>query len=91
MSARLSRRAEISLPDSQCGFRLIHLDTWRKMELRTEHFEIESEILMASVRLGIPVKFVPVAAIYGRERSAICPVSDTIRWFRWFFRESWGK
>ena len=44
MSARLSKTAGFPLPDSQCGFRLMHLDSWKKMELRSHHFEIESEI-----------------------------------------------
>jgi hypothetical protein len=43
MSRQLSRRAGRPLPDSQCGFRLIHLATWAALPLQTEHFEVESE------------------------------------------------
>ena len=47
MSRQLSRRAGKHLPDTQCGFRLIHLATWAALPLQTEHFEVESETLMA--------------------------------------------
>jgi len=86
MSKRLSRRTGKPLPDSQCGFRLIHLPSWSRMPLTTKHFEIESELIIASVRLGIPIKFVPVQVIYKGGPSKINPVLDSLRWFRWFFR-----
>jgi glycosyltransferase involved in cell wall biosynthesis len=86
MSSRLSRRAGVPLPDSQCGFRLLHLDSWSRMQLTTRHFEMESEIIVAAVRLGMPVKFVPVKVIYKRGHSKINPVIDSYRWFRWFLQ-----
>ncbi len=57
MSRQLSRRARRHLPDTQCGFRLIHLETWANLALNTEHFEIESEMLMAFLAAGHPVRF----------------------------------
>ena len=87
MSARLSKASGLPLPDSQCGFRLMHLPTWRKMELQTQHFEIESEMLLAWVRLGVPVRFVPIHVVYRGGRSNINPVVDTARWVRWFVRK----
>jgi hypothetical protein len=88
MSARLSKAAGLHLPDSQCGFRLVHLPTWRRMELRARHFEMESEMLLGFVRLGIPVEFVPIQVIYRGRNSNINPVTDTVRWLRWFFSSS---
>jgi glycosyltransferase involved in cell wall biosynthesis len=86
MSARLSRRSGQELPDSQCGFRLLHLGCWQRMELDTRHFEVESELILASVRLGVPIRFVPVQVIYKRGRSKIRPFIDSMRWFLWFFQ-----
>ena len=84
MTARLSRRAGLPLADSQCGFRLLHLGSLAQMGLATRHFEIESELILASARAGIPVKFVPIQVIYKQGASKINPLVDTIRWFRWF-------
>jgi glycosyltransferase involved in cell wall biosynthesis len=84
MSCQLSRRAGRHLPDTQCGFRLIHLKTWAGLSLSTEHFEIESEMLMAFLAARHPVEFVPIRVIGRSRRSHIRPVIDTLRWWKWW-------
>lgn len=83
MSRRLSRWAGRPLPDTQCGFRLIRLDAWSKLELQCSHFEVESEMLLAAIAAGFQVEFVPIRSIYRGEHSKINPVKDTLRWFKW--------
>jgi glycosyltransferase involved in cell wall biosynthesis len=84
MSRQLSRCAGRLLPDTQCGFRLIHLETWATLSLNTEHFEIESEMLMSFLAAEHPVAFVPIEVI-GRSRSShILPVADSLRWWKWW-------
>ncbi len=87
MSRRLSRATGKSLPDSQCGFRLINLGAWAGVRLEAEHFETESELLLAFIRAGYPVEFVPVPTIYKETASKIHPVWDTLRWWRWWHRQ----
>ncbi len=84
MSRQLSRCAGRYLPDTQCGFRLIHLATWAALPLKTERFEVESETLMAFLAAGQRVEFVPIRVIRSRRRSHIHPVADTLRWFKWW-------
>jgi glycosyltransferase involved in cell wall biosynthesis len=84
MSRQLSRRAGRKLPDTQCGFRLVHLPAWATLSLRTEHFEIESEMLMAFLAAGHPVEFVPIQVIGPARRSHIHPLNDTWRWWKWW-------
>ena len=83
MSRQLSRLAGRHLPDTQCGLRLIHLPTWAAMSLKTERFEVESEMLMAFLAAGEPVEFVPIQVIPSRRSSYIQPVVDTWRWLKW--------
>ena len=83
MSRRLSRAAGQELPDSQCGFRLMRLDALGRVPLRSTHFEIESEQVLAFAKAGEVIRFVPIRVIYRSERSKIHPVRDTLRWFRW--------
>jgi len=85
MSARLSRRLHLDLPDSQCGFRLFHLSSMLAVGLSTQRFQIESEMLVGAARQKIPISFVPIEVIYRGQRSKINPVTDTILWFRWFW------
>ena len=61
------------LPDTQCGFRLINLKAWAALRLETNHFEIESEMLLAFVEAGYRVEFVPIQVIGRGRRSHIHP------------------
>jgi glycosyltransferase involved in cell wall biosynthesis len=83
MSSQLSRLAGLSLPDSQCGYRLMRLDYWAKLPICTDCFEIESEVLLHFARARLGIAFVPIRIIYAREKSKIRPLRDSLRWFRW--------
>ena len=84
MSNRLSKLAGMTLPDSQCGFRLVNLDAWARLPMKAERFESESELLLEFARAGLPVEFVPVQVIYHSNGSKINPLLDTFRWLRWW-------
>jgi len=88
MSRKISQRAGRHLPDTQCGFRLIHLETWSGLPLETEHFEVESEMLLAFLAADCRVEFVPIQVINRKRSSHICPVADTVRWWRWWRKGS---
>ena len=83
MSKRISRLTGAPLPDSQCGFRLAHLETLLRLQFRANRFEIESEMLTAFIFAGKKVEFVPVQTIYKNSASKIRPLPDTWRWLRW--------
>jgi glycosyltransferase involved in cell wall biosynthesis len=84
MSERISELAGMSLPDSQCGFRLMNLEAWAALRTNAAHFEIESDVLLAFARSGGAVAFVPIEVVYKDEQSKIHPVRDTVRWIRWW-------
>jgi glycosyltransferase involved in cell wall biosynthesis len=86
MSARISRMAGRSLPDSQCGFRLINLTALAATPISTAHFEIESEVLLSFALAGRKIEFVPIEVIYKSEQSKIHPLRDALRWFRWWYQ-----
>ena len=84
MSRKLSQRAGRDLPDTQSGFRLIHLPTWAALPLSAERFEVESEMLLAFLDADCAVAFAPVQVIAPGRRSHIRPVTDTLRWWKWW-------
>lgn len=84
MSRRIGARVGVVLPDTQCGFRLVDLAAWSGLELRTSHYEIESEMLVAFLGAGHAVEFVPIQAIGRGPGSRIRPVVDSWRWLRWW-------
>jgi glycosyltransferase involved in cell wall biosynthesis len=90
MSRKLSRAAGRTrvcyLPDTQCGFRLLHLQTWASLALSAQHFEIESEMLLAFLAAKHSVEFVPIRVIASGRKSRIHPFTDTVRWWQWWWK-----
>jgi polyprenyl-phospho-N-acetylgalactosaminyl synthase len=84
MSQKLSRCAGRDLPDTQSGFRLIHLPTWASLLLSARRFEVESEMLMAFLAANHAVAFVPIQVIAATRKSRIRPFTDTVRWWKWW-------
>jgi glycosyltransferase involved in cell wall biosynthesis len=79
----ISRAAKQKIPDSQCGFRLLHRSAIEKLRLETAHFETESEMLIQAGRAGVKISSVPIRTIYDLGRaSRIRPLRDTVRFFK---------
>ncbi len=84
MSAVISRAVNADIPDSQCGFRLVPAQIARVWDLRSEYFEIESEMILKAACRGVPIVSVRVGCCYNQSRSSrISPLLDAWRWFRY--------
>lgn len=86
MSRLLSLEMGQRVPDTQCGYRLYKLAVVPEISAESKRFAAESEILMDLSRKGIRIGSVPVATIYGGEKSKIHPVKDTFRFVRMLVR-----
>ena len=84
MSRRISKLCQMSLPDSQCGYRLVNLAPLLQFNLQADHFEIESEMCFAFARDGHRIEFLPIQARYEGQDSKIRPLRDAVRWFHWY-------
>jgi DNA-binding transcriptional LysR family regulator len=65
------------------------LPTWAALSLRTERFEVESEMVMAFVAADYAVAFVPIRVIDRSRDSHIRPLADSLRWWRWWRSLPW--
>jgi glycosyltransferase involved in cell wall biosynthesis len=81
----ISLRAGRRIRDSQSGFRMITTSILDRVELVTEHFETESEILIKAAGKGARFGSVPVSTIYSLEVSKINPWRDTARFIKLVF------
>jgi len=80
MSSEISKVCGQAVPDTQCGFRMIHRDLLPAMvAIATTKFDYETEMLVVASRQGCRIAAVPISTIYGDEKSKIHPVRDTIR------------
>lgn len=82
MSWLLSREMGQRVPDTQCGYRLYKLSVVPAVPAESPRFAAESEILMDLSHRDIRIGSVPVATLYGTEKSKIHPVKDAIRFMK---------
>ena len=79
----------IRTTDVQCGFRYLDLKMFDKVDLRTNNYQTESEMVIKAARHNYRVGFVPVTTIYGGEKSYINPLIDTARFIKMAVRFLW--
>jgi len=81
MSLLISVFALQRVHDTQTGYRLITADLLRGVPLFTSHFQTESEVLIRASWRGFRISSVPIATVYGVEKSKIRAGRDTARFF----------
>jgi glycosyltransferase involved in cell wall biosynthesis len=82
MSGRISRLCGQTIPDTQCGFRMLHRDLIPDLLDGANRFEYETEMLIVASRKGYRIESVPITTVYSDEVSSIHPVRDTLRFFK---------
>ncbi len=82
MSWQISRVCGQSMPDTQCGFRMISKELAPALFTESNNYDYETEMLIIASRRGCQIAAVPVSTVYGEEVSKIHPVRDTIRFFK---------
>ena len=82
MSGRISAACGQEIPDTQCGFRLLHRQLIPELLGGAARFDYETEMLIVASRKGFQIASVPISTVYSDEVSSIHPVRDTIRFFK---------
>ena len=82
MSDKISRACGQQIPDTQCGFRMLHRDVIPELLGGTNRFDYETEMLIIASRNGHRIAAVPITTVYSDEVSSIHPVRDTLRFFK---------
>lgn len=82
MSRKISRACGQNIPDTQCGFRMVHRSVIPELLGGADRFDYETEMLILTSRKGCRIESVPISTVYSDEVSSIHPVRDTIRFFK---------
>lgn len=82
MSRKISRVCGQEIPDTQCGFRMVHRSIIPDLLGGTERFDYETEMLILASWAGCGIASVPITTVYSDEVSSIHPLRDTIRFFK---------
>jgi len=88
MSERISAACGQKIPDTQCGFRMLHRQLIPELLGGTARFDYETEMLIIASRKGFRIASVPISTVYSDEVSSIHPVRDTLRFFKLMHRYS---
>jgi glycosyltransferase involved in cell wall biosynthesis len=88
MSNRISRLCGQPVPDTQCGYRMLHRTLIPHLLDGSSRFDYETEMLLIASRQGFRIASVPISTVYSDEVSSIRPVRDTIRFLKLLRRYS---
>ena len=86
MSKQISQVCGQHIPDTQCGFRMLHRRLIPHLLGGTSKFDYETEMLILASRNGFRIHSVPISTIYSDEVSSIRPFRDTLRFFQLMHR-----
>jgi glycosyltransferase involved in cell wall biosynthesis len=80
-AACISWASGVPITDSQSGFRFYSANLIRKLELRTNGFDMESEVIVRAGRGGFPIATIPIELgfVDGIATSHYKPLKDTLR------------
>jgi glycosyltransferase involved in cell wall biosynthesis len=82
MSKKISAVCGQEIPDTQCGFRMLHRRLIPELLGGAPRFDYETEVLILASRKGFRIDSVPVSTVYSDEVSSIHPLRDTLRFFK---------
>jgi glycosyltransferase involved in cell wall biosynthesis len=82
MSKKISRVCGQHIPDTQCGFCMLHRELIPEMLGGAERFDYETEMLIFASRQGYRIDSVPISTVYSDEVSSIHPIRDTVRFLK---------
>ena len=82
MSRQISTACGQEIPDTQCGYRLLHRQLIPEVLGGAARFDYETEMLIVASRKGFRIASVPISTVYSDEVSSIHPVRDTLRFFK---------
>ncbi len=82
MSQQISAVCGQEIPDTQCGYRLLHRQLIPELLGGAARFDYETEMLIIASRKGFRIVSVPISTVYSDEVSSVHPVRDTIRFFK---------
>lgn len=85
-SILISIRCGILVRDSQCGFRLYPIKLCSNHQFKEDGFQFESEILIKGLLMGYQVQHISIPTVYGREKSSMRNIRDTIKFAAMYLR-----
>lgn len=78
----VSKIISFKVDDVHCGYRAIRTDLIKKLDLKSERFEIEAEIVLKAIKKNAKIANLNISCIYSNQKSSINPIVDTYRFIK---------
>lgn len=78
----VSKIVNFDIKDVHCGYRAVKTNLVKKLNLKSDRYEIEAEIIINAVKNKAKVTDLNIGCIYLGKRSSINPITDTLRFIR---------
>ena len=82
ISNEISRVCGQRIPDTQCGYRMLHRKIIPDLLKGGHRFDYETEVLIVASRKGYRIDSVPISTVYTDQVSKIHPLRDSLRFFK---------
>jgi glycosyltransferase involved in cell wall biosynthesis len=82
MSNQISRVCGQEIPDTQCGYRMLHRQIIPEVLGGAHRYDYETEALIIASHKGYPIKSIPISTVYTDQVSKIHPMRDSLRFFK---------
>jgi glycosyltransferase involved in cell wall biosynthesis len=82
MSRRISHLCGQRIPDTQCGFRMLHQQLIPELLGGGDRFDYDTEVLIIASRKRYRIEPIPITTVYSDQVSNIHPVRDAFRFFK---------
>ena len=82
MSRQISHLCRQKIPDTQCGFRMLHQQLIPELLGGGDRFDYDTEVLIIASRKRYRIEPVPITTVYSDQVSNIHPVRDAFRFFK---------
>ncbi len=86
MSRQISRVCGQEIPDTQCGFRMLHRQLIPQLLGGGDRFDYDTEVLIIASRKSYRITSVPITTVYSDQVSKIRPLRDAIRFLKLMWR-----
>jgi hypothetical protein len=91
MSNQISRVCGQKIPDTQCGYRMLHRELIPDVLGGGHRYDYETEALIIASRKGYRIESVPITTVYTDQVSKIHPGRDSLRFFKMMRRYRNGR
>lgn len=72
--------------DAQCGYRLYRLDFIESINIESNAFQAETELLLKAFSKGLKIGWVDIPTVYSDEKSHIHRTQDTLNFLKLIFK-----